>query len=104
MIIPTPPIVYDNCKGCKSKCEHAGKDREFVCIKGVSCKVTESAPKTTFDRIKNMSVEEMAEFIKTVSYHCSAMAHENECCGCRQPYCEREDLIKWLESEDNSND
>ncbi|MBR2388246.1 MAG: hypothetical protein IKB02_05705 [Clostridia bacterium] len=29
----------DNCKDCVSKCEHAGKDREFVCIDGVSCKV-----------------------------------------------------------------
>lgn len=29
----------DNCKDCVSKCEHAGKDREFVCIGGVSCKV-----------------------------------------------------------------
>ena len=28
----------DNCKDCVSKCEHAGKDREFVCIGGVSCK------------------------------------------------------------------
>lgn len=28
----------DNCKDCVSKCEHAGKDREFVCICGVSCK------------------------------------------------------------------
>lgn len=29
----------DNCKDCVSKCEHAGKDREFVCVGGVSCKV-----------------------------------------------------------------
>lgn len=29
----------DNCKECQSNCEHAGKDREFVCIGGVSCKV-----------------------------------------------------------------
>lgn len=31
-------IVRDNCKNCNSGCEHAGKDREFVCVKGVSCK------------------------------------------------------------------
>lgn len=35
-------IVYDNCKACKNKCEHAGKDREFICPDGVSCKVTYS--------------------------------------------------------------
>ena len=32
-------IKYDNCKNCVSSCEHAGKDREFVCPGGISCKV-----------------------------------------------------------------
>lgn len=32
-------MKYDNCKDCTSKCEHAGKDREFVCPGGISCKV-----------------------------------------------------------------
>ena len=31
-------IKYDNCKDCTSQCEYAGKDRECVCMKGVSCK------------------------------------------------------------------
>ena len=35
-------IVRDNCKGCNSNCEHAGKDREFVCVKGVSCKTVKT--------------------------------------------------------------
>lgn len=34
------PFVTDNCKDCVSNCEHAGKDREFICIGGVSCKKT----------------------------------------------------------------
>ena len=33
-------MKYDNCIDCKSRCEHAGKDREFICPGGVSCKVT----------------------------------------------------------------
>ena len=37
-------IVRDNCKGCNSNCEHAGKDREFVCVKGVSCKTVKPKP------------------------------------------------------------
>ena len=37
-------IVRDNCKGCNSGCEHAGKDREFVCVKGVSCKTVKPKP------------------------------------------------------------
>ena len=32
-------IKYDNCKNCHSLCIHAGKDREFVCINGVSYKL-----------------------------------------------------------------
>ena len=34
----TKPLVKDNCKDCVANCEHAGKDREFICIGGVSCK------------------------------------------------------------------
>lgn len=37
-------IVRDNCKNCSSSCEHAGKDREFVCVKGVSCKTVKPKP------------------------------------------------------------
>lgn len=37
-------IVRDNCKGCNPSCEHAGKDREFVCVKGVSCKIVKPKP------------------------------------------------------------
>lgn len=32
-------VKYDNCKNCMSHCEHAGKDREFICPGGKSCKV-----------------------------------------------------------------
>lgn len=32
-------VKYDNCKNCVSRCEHAGKDREFICPSGESCKV-----------------------------------------------------------------
>ena len=37
-------IVRDNCKDCTSSCEHAGKDREFVYVKGVSCKTVKPKP------------------------------------------------------------
>lgn len=32
-------VKYDNCKNYVSHCEHAGKDREFICPGGKSCKV-----------------------------------------------------------------
>lgn len=31
-------IKRDNCRDCISACEHAGKDREFICVGGMSCK------------------------------------------------------------------
>lgn len=40
------PSVRDNCKECVSECEHAGKDRDFTCINGISCKVTEKVTPT----------------------------------------------------------
>lgn len=39
-------LKYDNCKNCVSRCEHAGKDREFVCRNGISCKVLYSPDQT----------------------------------------------------------
>lgn len=77
-----------DCGGDTAKCDFYPEKRK---------------PITNFDRIKAMSVEELAELIRLVSYHCSALASENGCCGCRQPYCERTDLIKWLESEVQSD-
>ena len=33
-------MKYDNCRGCGNvHCEHYGKNREFVCPGGKSCKV-----------------------------------------------------------------
>lgn len=45
-------VKYDNCKNCVSRCEHAGKDREFICPGGKSCKVlytSESVAKAAAD-------------------------------------------------------
>ena len=56
-------IKYDNCKDCHSRCVHAGKDRKFVCINGVSCKITMENPKTNADRIRTMSDEELCNWL-----------------------------------------
>lgn len=53
-------MKYDNCKDCYSKCEHAGKNREFVCINDISCK---KSKQTNADRIKAMTDEELARFL-----------------------------------------
>ena len=56
-------IKYDNCKDCHSSCVHAGKDRKFVCINGVSCKNTTGKSQTNADRIRAMSDEEMCNWL-----------------------------------------
>ena len=56
-------IKYDNCKDCHSRCVHAGKDRKFVCINGVSCKITTGKSQTNADRIRAMSDEEMCNWL-----------------------------------------
>lgn len=60
-------IVRDNCKNCKSSCEHAGKEREFICPNGISCKVTHEPPKTNGDRIRSMDDEVLSvQFVQVV--------------------------------------
>ena len=56
-------IKYDNCKNCHSLCIHAGKDRDFVCISGVSCKITTGKSQTNADRIRSMSDEELCNWL-----------------------------------------
>ena len=56
-------IKYDNCKDCHSRCVHAGKDRDFVCVNGVSCKITTGKSQTNADRIRAMSDEEMCNWL-----------------------------------------
>ena len=59
-------IKYDNCKDCHSRCVHAGKDRKFVCINGVSCKITMENPKTNADRIRSMTDNELNELFHDI--------------------------------------
>ena len=63
------------------------KDREFVCIKGVSCKITMEKPQTNADRIRSMSDEELKKFI------CSMF----KCEFCDFELGERCGLLNWLQ-------
>ena len=84
-------IKYDNCKKCRSRCIHAGKDRDFVCVNGVSCKITMEKPQTNADRIRAMSDEELAEFIDRCEMNdidyaktfCDLCNGQYECDQCR---------------------
>lgn len=66
-------IKRDNCKKCISRCIHAGEDRDFVCINGVSCKITIGKSQTNADRIRSMSDEELAKFLGM----CESMGYKN---------------------------
>lgn len=64
-------------------------------------------PYTNFDRIKEMRIDEMAEFLEDVNSSsctmiCSQMSSEcdyaNLTAECRVEYCKK-NIIKWLERE-----
>ena len=84
-------IKHDNCKNCRSICIHAGKDRDFVCVNGVSCKITTGKSQTNAQKIRAMSDEELAEFIyrcemSEIDYaktFCDLCNGQYECDQCR---------------------
>ena len=90
-------MKYDNCKDCVAKCEHAGKDREFICGNGVSCKVTKKPVVTNADKIRAMSDEELAEWLcQTLDCDfCKAHMQNMPTHSC----CENHEsgILKWLQ-------
>ncbi len=87
-------IKYDNCKDCHSKCIHAGKDREFVCINGVSCKITMEKPQTNADRIRSMTDDELNELFNEI-YNAGVDDASSYEWGCRTNSFEW--TIEWLQ-------
>lgn len=79
-------FATDNCKDCVSRCMHAGKDREFVCPGGVSCKITKKRGMTNGDRIRAMSDEELAELLISADF----------CEGCE--YCDKVGICRYFEA------
>ena len=97
-------IKYDNCKNCHSLCIHAGKDRKFVCINGVSCKITTGKSQANADRIRSMSDEELAEFLTHINpTNCQdcAFSHGWRCQPDRDDYSDfekcKEGRKRWLQ-------
>ena len=86
-------IKYDNCKDCHSRCVHAGKDRKFVCINGVSCKITTGKSQTNADRIRAMSDEELAW--ELMLWRCEAVARHH---GISSEYPDtQKTILDWLQ-------
>ena len=86
-------IKYDNCKNCHSLCIHAGKDREFVCTNGVSCKITMEKSQTNADRIRSMTDEELAW--ELMLWRCEAVARHH---GISSVYPDtQKTILEWLQ-------
>ena len=55
----------DNCKNCGNvNCEHYGKDREFVCINGISCKVEKKEKEEKTMKYLDQITEDIREYIE----------------------------------------
>lgn len=57
---------------------------------------------TNFERIKNMSVEELAKFIDNIAECCFKNAECENCpiyCSSDEIYCNSSIISKWLKSE-----
>lgn len=56
---------------------------------------------TNFERIKGMNVEELADFLFSITNNCSDTMCENQFCNddCCPGYCGQQSCLEWLESE-----
>lgn len=86
----------NNCSNCK----HTNKaEDEFPCSVCVRNYIDKYEPTTNYDRIKNMSVEEMAQTINDKTYGC--MFRFGCPCNCGDNYPENcvDKIKKWLLQE-----
>ena len=59
-------MKYDNCKNCGNvNCEHFGKNREFVCINGISCKMEKKEKEETKMTYLEQVKKNIMEYIKS---------------------------------------
>lgn len=83
---------FESC----NKCKHSNKsENESPCINCVHNAIERFEPQTNYDRIQNMSIEEMAEFLHTY-FTC-----EYECAACNENCTEDclSAIKEWLQAE-----
>lgn len=82
-------MVKDNCRTCRNmSCEHAGKDREFVCIGGISCK---KCCQTRAAKMRMLTDEEMALMLRDILVEFSPIRSGFV------PVPTKAELLKWLQ-------
>lgn len=79
---------------CVEKSDSPDIDRERICDKFV--------PMSQGDRIRNMTDEELAEFLDDIAYCCKGRENETYCSNCRFYFlgeCNCVSIGEWLKSE-----
>ena len=77
---------------CNCKHNSNSRDNEPCC----RC----DSRQTNADRIRNMSDEELADFLSNLTSQCESNTSCNQhCYGCYEEYCNSERCLKWLQSE-----
>lgn len=77
----------DTCK--KTGCFHRSSTV-------VGCSQYVAKDKTNADRIREMSDEDLAEFIRDVSYECQDAYCGYHCPMCAYPWCNSRKTLEWL--------
>lgn len=115
MILPTSKNPYEVLRAKKDKdtviIYQKGDSKEHLSIMDkdytlIHKFITESKSKTNADRIRNMSDEELAEFIQKMEYNCfvNFIGCANKDCGqgkisCRDCRAKVPTILEWLQSE-----
>ncbi len=87
-----------------NKCCDCKKEKTCRSREGSHKYCFEPKPQTNFDRIKNMSIEEMAVAIDKLTCNCVSSDGCEDCPIYNGGhYCRPQDIMKWLESEVSNN-
>lgn len=84
------------CKNADICLDH----RELKTLQGCTSGIPDRKIRTNADRIRNMSDEELTDFLSSITSQCESNTSCNEhCFGCDEKYCDLERCLKWLSSE-----
>ena len=95
------------CSNC-ANCEYRDDGERLVTDTCAECNWVEvgwnkvpsnwkAKPMTNADRIRAMSDEELAEFIRDISYQCQSASVGSHCLRCDYNWCSKRKMEKWLQ-------
>ena len=96
---------YTGCNNCKYDSKESN---EFPCVECSHNRAVDYyEPKTNADRIRNMTDEELAEFLEKTVYYCRGRQNDKYCEDCplfECRVCNGEYIGKWLQAEVEEGD